>query len=623
MHRHARRWVALSLVVLGASTVARVGHADELACSPPTFSGVARALPGGQLSGCAVTLDWKKSSTACGPLRYNVYRSTTPGVPPGPGSLLASCVTGTTYRDQAVTAGTPYYYVVRAEDASPGGGGPCQGGQEDVNAIELSSQPAGPWTTVTDGVEGESVYWDTAGGVGSNVWARTSSDAHVGAQSWLVADPDTPSDQSLTQLLPAVVPARFKLEFWQRHSTEAGLDDLYDGGVLEYSLDGGATWHDILDGDGVTVPANAARFLEGGYAGRIATGYQSPLAGRLAWGGESGGWQRVRVDLSDLAGRPARLRWRFASDESVAASGWWLDDVRFRATLACSACPFTAKGDFTGDGRPDLIYAGSGGAVVPLMLWEMDGAGLQSATWFEPRFLPGDSFSSIAAADDFNRDGRSDLLVKNRSTSTYEFWLMNGVTRMGSAVPLAGPYPSSPSTNVVASGDFNADGWPDLVWSVGNSSSLTLLIWTMNGVQKTGEIVPSPAGAGDSNWNVIAALDTNGDGNRDFIWYNWSTGKIVHWWMDANVQRIAGLFNTPDSAAGANWKVWAAGDYGVGPGGSACASDLFWVNYNSGNQVLWYEDLAATRTAGGFTSPTRPTVDPDGNAASWNLAGPR
>lgn len=203
---------------------------------------------------------------------------------------------------------------------------------------------------------------------------------------------------------------------------------------------------------------------------------------------------------------------------------------------------------------------------------------------------------------------------------------MNGTTRIGPGVPLAGPYPGLPGqrNNVVATGDFNADGWPDLVWALPvPNAGANLLIWTMNGTQKTGEIVPTPNQAVDPNWDVVAALDSNGDGNRDLLWYNHTTGKIVHWWMDANVQRIAGTFNTPSSAADSNWSVRAAGDYGLGPGGSACTVDLFWVNRTSFNQVRWYQDLAATRTSGGFTTPVRPTLDPDGNVSTWSLGGPQ
>ena len=68
------------------------------------------------------------------------------------------------------------------------------------------------------------------------------------------------------------------LSFWQRYDTEPN----FDGHVLEYSLDGGTTWSDILAAQG-TVPANLNRFLLNGYNSTISTAFQNPLGGRRAW----------------------------------------------------------------------------------------------------------------------------------------------------------------------------------------------------------------------------------------------------------------------------------------------------------------------------------------------------
>jgi outer membrane protein assembly factor BamB len=52
---------------------------------------------------------------------------------------VAPCVDGTSYVDPFGLQPTfDYYYVVRAEDSSFGGGGLCQNGAEDLNSVELS-----------------------------------------------------------------------------------------------------------------------------------------------------------------------------------------------------------------------------------------------------------------------------------------------------------------------------------------------------------------------------------------------------------------------------------------------------------------------------------------------------
>jgi hypothetical protein len=101
-----------------------------------------------------------------------------------------------------------------------------------------------------------------------------------------------------------------------------------DGGVLEFSLDGG-DWYDAV-GSG-----SGASFTANGYTSTIATTGQSssnPLTGRSAWGGSSGGFKQVVVSLSDTAkyaGKGLRVRWRLGTNNSTASTGWYIDDVVF------------------------------------------------------------------------------------------------------------------------------------------------------------------------------------------------------------------------------------------------------------------------------------------------------
>jgi hypothetical protein len=201
---------------------------------------------------------------------------------------------------------------------------------------------------------------------------------------------------------------------------------------------------------------------------------------------------------------------------------------------------------------------------------------------------------------------------------------MNGTTRVGPAVALSGG-PALPTPwQLAASGDFNDDGRPDLLWRNGDTQKL--VVWPMNGTARLGSLVPTPDQAVDANWVVTAALDLNGDLNRDLLWYNVSSGKIVHWWLNAGLVRIAGLFNNPASAGHSNWAVQAGGDLGPGAGGARCSKDLVWRNATSGKNVVWWEDFAANRTAGGFTVPDAALTDPDGSptaATDWLLVGPK
>ena len=109
----------------------------------------------------------------------------------------------------------------------------------------------------------------------------------------------------------------------------------YDGTVLEFSTNNGTTWTDVITGGG--------SFVSGGYTDTIPTNFSSPIGGRQAWSGSSGGYIDTVVNLpASLNGQSVRFRWLTASDSSaVAASGTpgqWVDDVQVAGGLVCQTC---------------------------------------------------------------------------------------------------------------------------------------------------------------------------------------------------------------------------------------------------------------------------------------------
>ena len=103
------------------------------------------------------------------------------------------------------------------------------------------------------------------------------------------------------------------------------LESTYDGGVLEVSspnINGGA-FSDITD------PSVGGSFITGGYNATISTAFGSPLAGRGAWSGNSGGYICTVVNLGpNVAGQTIKLRFRMGSDSSVSATGWRIDTIQ-------------------------------------------------------------------------------------------------------------------------------------------------------------------------------------------------------------------------------------------------------------------------------------------------------
>jgi lysyl endopeptidase len=316
----------------------------------PGFSGLASAQSAGTQS-CGINLAWSSASGNCGAnssLRYNVFKSTTAGFTPAPANRIVQCATAITLADSNVLSGTRYHYVVRAEDVGATGGGVC-GGTEEPNLVQRSAIPGGPVSgLVTDDVETDNANLAVAGtGAGSN-FAVVTTQANSPTRSWFVPNPNAVSDRTLTTVngLPVTASGPAALSFFHRFDTEAstGTPTLgYDGGVLEYSLDGGATWTDILAAQG-TVPANAGRITAAGYTRTISPTFGSPLAGRQAWSGVSGGgatpaWIQSTVSLADFVGRTLQLRFRFASDATIADVGWWIYDIQVPAASACTTGP--------------------------------------------------------------------------------------------------------------------------------------------------------------------------------------------------------------------------------------------------------------------------------------------
>ena len=133
-----------------------------------------------------------------------------------------------------------------------------------------------------------------------------------------IDDPAVVSDKRLDSLTAIIFEASWaQLTFRHNFNFEASSEDPtlgFDGSVLEYSTDGGNTFHYI--------PATS--FVNGGYNRTISTNRGSPIAGLQAWSGNSEGFVTATVNLP-LS--PTVLRWRMASDTSGSSEGWRVDSV--------------------------------------------------------------------------------------------------------------------------------------------------------------------------------------------------------------------------------------------------------------------------------------------------------
>lgn len=194
---------------------------------------------------------------------------------------------------------------------------PCPGTVfgESFDGVTAPALPAG-W--VATNVAGPAPLWVTS---------TTNPDSEFNAA--FVAAPATISDKRLDTPGIAVTSTSTLVSF--RNNLD--LQDGFDGGVLEISspnINGGA-FTDILD---ATVGGS---FITGGYNATISSNTGSPIAGRMAWSGFSCGYFCTVADLGpNVSGQTIRLRFRMATDSSVAAPGWRFDTLQ--VLLSGSVC---------------------------------------------------------------------------------------------------------------------------------------------------------------------------------------------------------------------------------------------------------------------------------------------
>ena len=242
--------------------------------------------------------------------------------------------------------------------------GNCTEVKDALDAVEMNGQPApnfnteAPYcdgnqvitTTFSDDLESGTGNWTFANGTYPR-WQIDSADgpyARSGIHSLFADDkPDVITDAS-ARLKSFVVPSNAYLHFAQAYGFEAfSFADLFsynfDGGVLEYSLNNGASWVDA----GSLIDFH-------GYTGTLFTDGGNPLSGRSAFVGSSHGYISTRLNLASLAGKTVSFRWRMGLDESGNAWGWWLDNIK---VYTCAVAAVLGR-DTTGVFRPSngLLY---------------------------------------------------------------------------------------------------------------------------------------------------------------------------------------------------------------------------------------------------------------------------
>lgn len=287
----------------------------------PAFAGLVSATNGAQ-SACRVELAWDAGSAFCGgPTTYSVYRGTTDAFVPAPENRIAQNLSALAMTDFGGASGVPSFYIVRATDGTSG--------TEEGNLVRKSATPTGPLTDGTFATSAEigDVILDTvvggsssASGTGASLapehagWHLATARFHTGLRSFFSTSSSSLCVSLETAPMTLTAAEASLLTFWTGWNIEA----TYDGGIVQISTDGGATWTQLTPAggypDSITHTGNACAAMPSGTAA-----FSSEPA--------SFSWQQKSVDLSAYAGQTVKLAWRYGSDSGVDREGWYVDDI--------------------------------------------------------------------------------------------------------------------------------------------------------------------------------------------------------------------------------------------------------------------------------------------------------
>lgn len=163
-------------------------------------------------------------------------------------------------------------------------------------------------------------------------WETSTTTPDTAPNDAFVPNQDAISDKTLDSRNITISSAAAQLSFRNNFNTEykpPPTEIFWDGYVLEVSINGGP-FNDVTD------PAVGGTFVSGPYTGEINGTANNPLAGRMAWSGDSGGYINTVINLgAGLNGQTIRLRFRMGTDEAVAAPGVRIDTI----SIVGGSCP--------------------------------------------------------------------------------------------------------------------------------------------------------------------------------------------------------------------------------------------------------------------------------------------